>query len=171
MDANENNTPCYALRVAKGQKVLQYTATHCNTLQRTTTHCNTLQHTATHEDAEDIVSCRSLLQIILQCVAVCCGVLQCIVVYCRRRVLQVPFHRPYCSVWQRVAVCCSVWHCVADAVSCCRRYRGRRYIGCLKLQVSFRKRDTRYRSLLRKTICEDKASFVSSPPYIIVAHL
>jgi len=28
-------------------KILQYTATHCNTLQYTATHCNTLQHTAT----------------------------------------------------------------------------------------------------------------------------
>jgi len=29
-------------------RVLQHTATHCNTLQHTSTHCNTLQHTATH---------------------------------------------------------------------------------------------------------------------------
>jgi len=27
---------------------LHYTATHCNTLQHTATHCNTLHHTATH---------------------------------------------------------------------------------------------------------------------------
>ena len=30
------------------KKILQHTATQCNTLQHTATHCNTLQHTATH---------------------------------------------------------------------------------------------------------------------------
>jgi len=39
----------------------------------------------------------------------------------------------------------------------------RRPIGCLKLQVIFRKRPTNYRVLLRKMTCEDKASCGSSP--------
>jgi len=29
-------------------RILQHTATHCNTLQHTATHCNILQHAATH---------------------------------------------------------------------------------------------------------------------------
>ena len=48
----------------------------------------------------------------------------------------------------------------------------RRPIGCLKLQVIFRKRATNYRALLRKMTytdkrrmtCKDKASYTSLPP-------
>ena len=40
----------------------------------------------------------------------------------------------------------------------------RRCIGCLKLQVIFRKRATNYRALFRKMIYEDKASYDSTPP-------
>jgi len=43
----------------------------------------------------------------------------------------------------------------------------RRSIGCLKLQVIFRKRATIYRALLRKTTYKDKASYGSSQPCII----
>jgi len=41
----------------------------------------------------------------------------------------------------------------------------RRLIGCLKLQVIFRKRATKYRALWRKMTYEDKASYDSTPPY------
>ena len=40
----------------------------------------------------------------------------------------------------------------------------RRCIGCLNLQVSFRKRATKYRALSRKMTSKDKASYASSPP-------
>jgi len=40
----------------------------------------------------------------------------------------------------------------------------RRGIGCLELQVFFRKRATNYKALLRKTICKDKASYAPLPP-------
>ena len=40
----------------------------------------------------------------------------------------------------------------------------RRPIGCLKLQVIFRKRATNYRALLRKITYKDKASYDSTPP-------
>jgi len=43
----------------------------------------------------------------------------------------------------------------------------RRLIGCLKLQVIFRKRATNYRALLRKLTYGDKASYDSTPPYDI----
>jgi len=41
-----------------------------------------------------------------------------------------------------------------------------RPIGCLNLQVIFRKRGTNYRVLLRKMTCKDKASYGSLPPCI-----
>jgi len=43
----------------------------------------------------------------------------------------------------------------------------RRFIGCLKLQVIFRKRAANYRALLRKMSYEDKASYDSTPLCII----
>ena len=49
-------------------------------------------------------------------------------------------------------------------VSC--RTGWRRPIGCLKLQVNFRKRATNYRALLRKMTYKDKALCESSPPCI-----
>jgi len=42
----------------------------------------------------------------------------------------------------------------------------RRPIGCLKLQVIFRKRATNYRALLQKMTCKNVAPHVSSPPCI-----
>jgi len=42
----------------------------------------------------------------------------------------------------------------------------RRLIGCLNLQVIFRKRATNYRALWRKMTYKDKASYGSSPPCI-----
>ena len=44
-------------------------------------------------------------------------------------------------------------------------------IGCLKLQVIFRKRATNYRVLLQKTTYKDKASYESSPLVIHSANL
>ena len=79
----------------------------------------------------------------LQCVAVCCSVLQC------------------------VAVCCSVLQCVVPY----HHYNHiiaptgwQRPIGCLKLQVIFRKRAKKYRALLWKMTYKDKASYDSTPP-------
>jgi len=42
----------------------------------------------------------------------------------------------------------------------------RRLIGCLKMQVVFRKRATNYRALVRKILYQDKASYGGSPPCI-----
>ena len=44
----------------------------------------------------------------------------------------------------------------------------RSLIGCLKLQVIFRKRATNYRALWRKITCKDKASSESTPPCSII---
>jgi len=46
----------------------------------------------------------------------------------------------------------------------------RRPIGCLELQVIFRKRATDYRALLRKMTSKDKASYASSPPCMSHLH-
>ena len=47
----------------------------------------------------------------------------------------------------------------------------RRLIGCLKLQVIFRKRATNYRALLRKMTYEDMASYDSTPPWIYSGYM
>ena len=47
----------------------------------------------------------------------------------------------------------------------------RRCIGCLELQVSFCKRATNHRALLRKMTSKDKASYDSSPPCIVLTCL
>jgi len=61
-------------------------------------------------------------------------------------------------------------HAAAHSVFYIIHYNSRvsRYVctglRCLKLQVSFRKRATYYRALLRGKTCKDKASYVFSPP-------
>ena len=47
----------------------------------------------------------------------------------------------------------------------------RRPIGCLKLQIIFRKRAINYRAFVRKMTCKDKAFFESAPPCISLTHL
>ena len=72
-----------------------------------------------------------------------------------------------------VCVCecvCVCWVCgdwLDTCTSICARYFStwwRSPIGCLKLQVIFRKRATIVRSLWREMTCKDKASYGSSPP-------
>jgi len=71
-------------------------------------------------------------------------------------------------------VCHMSMSCVTPMSESCHTYEKshvtnrptgwRRPIGCLKLQVIFRKRATNYRPLLRKMTYKDKASCESSPP-------
>jgi len=65
--------------------------------------------------------------------------------------------------------------CDESCVCVCERERERekeattgwwRLIGCLKMQVIFRKRATNCRALLRKMTYDDKASYDSTPPCI-----
>jgi len=61
----------------------------------------------------------------------------------------------------------SWWHIKPPHLSVkCACTGWRRLIGCLKLQVIFRKRATNYRAFLRKMTYEDKASYDSTPPCI-----
>jgi len=69
--------------------------------------------------------------------------------------------------------CVSSWHIripmIGDFLKDLLREKDtgwRRSIGCLQLQVIFRKRATDYRAFLRKMTYEDKASYGSSPPCI-----
>jgi len=49
------------------------------------------------------------------------------------------------------------------------RVRGwRRCIGCLQLQIFIRKRATNFRALFQNMTCNDKTSYVSTPPCIII---
>jgi len=54
---------------------------------------------------------------------------------------------------------CGVWNLGSGVTD------SRKFIGCLKLQVSFRKRATNCRTFLRQMTLKDKASHASSPPY------
>jgi len=69
----------------------------------------------------------------------------------------------------------SATHCATHCNTLCNRVWSkldrsklstgwRRPIGCLKLQIIFRKRATKYRALLRKMTYKDKTSDGSSPP-------
>ena len=81
------------------------------------------------------VSCSVLL---LQCAAACCRVMQC------------------------AAVCCSWRRMPLMMVFSVTGWR--RPIGCLKLQVIFRKIPTNYTGFLRKMTYKDKASYGCLPP-------
>ena len=65
-----------------------------------------------------------------------------------------------CGVFFHVDLCIfSYWN-----IKTCCVYRVAKPIGCLKLQVIFRKRATDSRALLRKMTYEDKALYDSTPP-------
>ena len=86
---------------------------------------------------------------VLYCVALCCSVMHCGALCCS--VLQL-----YCSVLQRVVLSAELHFGTG----------WRRLVGCLKVQIIFRKRATNYRALLRKMTYEDKSSYDSTPPCI-----
>ena len=67
-----------------------------------------------------------------------------------------------CNLWHLLPLCHPVQLYVWVGHT-----RWQRPIGCLQLQVIFRKRATNYRALLRKMTCKDKASYGSSPPCIM----
>jgi len=92
------------------------------------------------------------------------GVLQCVAVWVPRSIDWSLLLLESCSVLQcvRWGVCVCVCVCVLLWEHLLTGWR--RNIGCLKLQVSFRKRATNYRALLQKETCKDKASYASSPP-------
>jgi len=80
-----------------------------------------------------------------------------------------------CNAPLHMYICKRALHLHMHAVECwCTHsqaftHTGRRKpIGCLKLQVSFRKRAINYRAILRKMTYKDKASYASSPPYVHV---
>jgi len=77
----------------------------------------------------------------------------------------------WCAVlWRCIASCPWVGDAYVNESWCTRvwmcRTGWRRPIGCLKLQVNFRKRAIQYRALLREMTYKDKASYGSSPPCI-----
>jgi len=123
---------------------LQHTASHCNTLQHTATHCNTLQHSATH--------CNTLQHALLW------------LTVSRDSVILSGKIRRYdlilCGAGLRLRKkkkhrMPNIWY---------THIGWRRCIGCLKLQVCFRKRATNCRALWQKMKYQDKASYASSPP-------
>jgi len=67
----------------------------------------------------------------------------------------------YIRVYTYVYICV---HKNVFLVTMCRATGWRRLIGSPKLQITFHKRATKYRSLLPKMIYKDKGSYESSPP-------
>jgi hypothetical protein len=78
-------------------------------------------------------------------------------------------NRPRQTVTDKYKIdhCLSLSLSLPVGLSCIWSIGWRRPIGCLKLQVIFRKRATNYRALLRKMTCKDKASYESSPLSIL----
>ena len=112
-----------------------------------------------------VLRCVAVCCSVLQRVAACCSVLQCIIVGFRKELLS-----PRSGISQSVCVCVPLslwWHFSKVSPTVNLHSKGtwwRRPIGCLKLQVIFRKRATKYRALLQKKTCKDKAPCGSSPP-------
>jgi len=128
------------------------------------------------------MQCIAVFYSALQCVAVCCSALQRVAVCCR--VLQwwsVPQWLLQHKQYHIMSICvhvCNVLPCIVThwsalqhvALLCTISSTGRRrLIGCLKLQLIFRKRATNYGALLQKITCKDKASYVSTPPCMTVS--
>jgi len=130
------------------------------------------------------------------CCSVCCSVVQCGAVCLTYYTREMHPSAVCCSLLQCVLLCVAV--CVAEWCSMFdvsnsrdasfkrfihRAYQSispemnrstdtawRRPLGCLKLQVIFRKRATNYRALLRKITYGDKAFNDSTPPCTSIAH-
>jgi len=102
--------------------------------------------------------CCSVLQCVLQCVAVCvaewCSMFD--VSNSRDASFKRYIHRAYPSISPEM-------NSSTDAA-------WRRPLGCLKLQVIFRKRATKYRAILREITYGDKALNDSTPPCTSIAH-
>jgi len=111
--------------------------------------------------------CIAMFCNVLQCVAVCCSV--CAGVGAHR--LDICNVTCSCVAWHiRMKVSCHMWMSYTTYKSVtpkieCVGTGWRRLIGCLKLQVIFRKRVINYRALLRKMTYKDKAFYGSSPPW------
>jgi len=118
------------------------TATHCNALQHTATHCNTLRHNATHYST-------------MQHTATQCSTLQHTATHCNTLQHTETTH-PLALLTVLMSLTLVIWFGTFST-------GWRRPIGCLKLQVIFRKIATDYRALLRKMTCKDKASYDSTP--------
>jgi len=72
------------------------------------------------------------------------------------------------SCFWRVSFICATWLIlpnIKQRLSASASTEWRRCIGWLKLQVSFRKRATHHKALLRKMTHKDKTSYGSSPPF------
>ena len=114
-----------------------------------------------------VLHCVAVRCTVLHCVTACCSVLQRAAVCCINRfhivsrLLQMEYIDVLCcSVLQRDAVCC-INRCPIHFWATCRGWQ--RCIESLMLQVSFRKRASNDRFLLRKMTCKDKAFCASSP--------
>jgi len=160
-------------RVAACRSALQRVAVCCSVLQCVAVCCNGVIPPARPCSCKCTYTytawcCAS------QCVTVCCSVSLCVAVRCHI------WHTLSCSVLQDVRRACVPIHeytYILCFIVCCTVVHGA--IVCVqgkihrmpKLQVIFRQRATNYRSLLRKMIYKDKASYRSWPPCKLLVFL
>ena len=129
-----------------------YRFSQIHTLQHTVTRCSTVYSVWLHRVYRFLHTCT------LQHAATHCNALYSV---CQHRV----YRYSYFNTLLHTATHCNArQHIVFSLFT--RGTGWRRPIGCLKLQVIFRKRATNDRALLRKMTCKDKASYESSPPCI-----
>jgi len=155
--------------LAVGCSVLQCIAVSCSRIWFRHIYILMYLWDMTHSYARhDTLQCVAVSCSVLQYVAVCCSVLQCVAVCCSVFTILIHTHdTTRCGAqkafWMYDRVIFWQWRCLAADI-----HMGHtgwwRLIGCLKLQVIFRKRATNYRALLWKTTYEDKASYDSTPP-------
>jgi len=184
--------PKHTLTRDELRHALQHTATHCNTLQHTATHCDTLQHNATHCNTLPVMKrgtpCNTLQRTATQCTSqqhITTGrlnkMIKCLLAACPLlEDLKIVHGTAYEWVFtSHMNESCHVQmsHVTYEWVIVLKNLKivhgttytateWRRPIGCLKLQVNFRKRATNYRTFWRKMTYKDKASYRSSPPFI-----
>jgi len=154
------------------KRALQHTATHYSTLQHTTTHCIAHTHTLPAVDAHR-------WRPKMQHTATHCNTLQ----HTATHTLALPAdhaHRQHPEVRDTTPL---TWHYTRIKTHTPHSTHTmhthpphthvtgwRRYIGCLKVQVSFRKRTMYNRAFVQKITYEDKASYGSLPPCTCKRH-
>ena len=124
--------------------------------------------------------CSVLLSQICCCVCACAYVYMCACMYLGVCEIQIGTPKFGCLLLLFVDLLVCVWYMrVCVHVRACMRFAldlkssitgWPRLIGSPKLQILFRERATKYRSLLRKMTYKDKGSYESSPPCIENLH-
>ena len=151
--------------------VLQYFAVFCSVLQRVAACCSVLQSPwyLLGKSSSKSMCCRVSQRVAMCCSAlqrdaVCCSVLQCVAIAMAPLSSKNACHTNITDSTSHLNVTNTSSAGVAETPGFdCHGTGWRRPMSCLKLQVTFRKRDTDYRALLRTMTYKGKVSYASSP--------